>query len=171
MVKSAPGGANPSSPPRCGARTRRGGTCQTPPVRGKKRCRMHGGLSTGPRTPEGLERSRRARWRHGRYSREAREARRIANLETVEAAKERFARESRRGERQSCRDVRRIMRALDRWLPWMNFIQSFHGYADEPHAPGACRREPKSGRRRGSERVPGTSGLSPWIHNVLFRSR
>jgi hypothetical protein len=32
------------------------------------RCRMHGGKSTGPRTPEGLERSRRANWRHGNYS-------------------------------------------------------------------------------------------------------
>jgi len=32
---------------------------------------VHGGASTGPRTPEGLERSRRARWKHGRYSREA----------------------------------------------------------------------------------------------------
>jgi hypothetical protein len=36
------------------------------------RCRMHGGPSTGPRTPEGLERSRRAAWIHGRYSAEAR---------------------------------------------------------------------------------------------------
>jgi hypothetical protein len=34
------------------------------------RCRMHGGMSTGPRTPEGLERSRHARWKHGAYSRE-----------------------------------------------------------------------------------------------------
>jgi hypothetical protein len=32
------------------------------------RCRLHGDLSTGPRTPEGLERSRRARWKHGFYS-------------------------------------------------------------------------------------------------------
>jgi hypothetical protein len=30
-----------------------------------------GGKSTGPRTPEGLERSKRARWKHGYYSREA----------------------------------------------------------------------------------------------------
>jgi len=29
---------------------------------------MHGGKSTGPRTPDGLARSRRARWKHGRYS-------------------------------------------------------------------------------------------------------
>jgi hypothetical protein len=35
------------------------------------RCRMHGGASTGPRTPEGLARSRRARWKHGLYSAEA----------------------------------------------------------------------------------------------------
>ena len=29
---------------------------------------MHGGASTGPRTAEGLERSRQARLKHGRYS-------------------------------------------------------------------------------------------------------
>jgi hypothetical protein len=27
------------------------------------RCKVHGGKSTGPRTPEGLERSRRANWK------------------------------------------------------------------------------------------------------------
>jgi hypothetical protein len=42
------------------------------------RCRMHGGKSTGPRTAEGLERSRRARWRHGHYSAEAKAERREA---------------------------------------------------------------------------------------------
>ena len=31
---------------------------------------MHGGKSTGPRTPEGLERSRKARWVHGERSAE-----------------------------------------------------------------------------------------------------
>jgi hypothetical protein len=35
------------------------------------RCKVHGGKGTGPRTPEGLERSRRANWKHGHYSREA----------------------------------------------------------------------------------------------------
>jgi hypothetical protein len=32
------------------------------------RCRMHGGTSTGPRTPQGLERCRRANLKHGLYS-------------------------------------------------------------------------------------------------------
>ncbi len=39
--------------PRCGARTRCGGACRQPAMT-NGRCRMHGGLSTGPRTPEGL---------------------------------------------------------------------------------------------------------------------
>jgi hypothetical protein len=29
--------------PRCGARTRDGDACRSPAMRGKKRCRMHGG--------------------------------------------------------------------------------------------------------------------------------
>lgn len=33
------------SPSACGAKTRAGGRCKNQPVRGKKRCRMHGGLS------------------------------------------------------------------------------------------------------------------------------
>lgn len=44
------------------------------------RCRCHGGKSTGPRTPEGLERSRRATWKHGRRSRQATEERRRARV-------------------------------------------------------------------------------------------
>jgi hypothetical protein len=31
--------------------------CRNWPIRGKKRCRLHGGLSTGPTTPEGLART------------------------------------------------------------------------------------------------------------------
>ena len=57
--------------PRCGARAKRTGK----PCRGAAmpngRCKLHGGKSTGPRTPEGLERSRRANWKHGHFSREA----------------------------------------------------------------------------------------------------
>jgi hypothetical protein len=38
---------------RCGARTRAGGPCQRPPIRGRKRCRLHGALSPGaPRGPK-----------------------------------------------------------------------------------------------------------------------
>jgi hypothetical protein len=42
----------------CGARTRsrNGAPCQCKVVPGRTRCRLHGGLSTGPRTPEGKAR-------------------------------------------------------------------------------------------------------------------
>jgi len=50
--------------PRCGARTRAGGCCRQPAM-ANSRCRMHGGLSTGPCTPEGLARCRATRLVHG----------------------------------------------------------------------------------------------------------
>jgi hypothetical protein len=53
--------------PRCGARTRTGCSCRQPAM-ANGRCRMHGGMSTGPRTAEGRERCRRARFTHGGYS-------------------------------------------------------------------------------------------------------
>ena len=37
-------------------------------MRTKRRCRMHGGRSTGPRRAAGLARVRAARTQHGRYS-------------------------------------------------------------------------------------------------------
>ena len=65
-------GATPGdflSAPRCGARTRAGGCCRQPAMR-NGRCRMHGGLSTGPRTAEGRARCAAARRTHGFYSAE-----------------------------------------------------------------------------------------------------
>jgi hypothetical protein len=57
---------------RCGAnRKHDGGPCQGPAM-ANGRCRLHGGKSTGPRTAEGLARTRRANWKHGHYSAEAR---------------------------------------------------------------------------------------------------
>lgn len=53
---------------KCGARTRRGTPCQCKAIRTKRgamRCRLHGGLSTGPRTIEGRARiseAMRQRW-------------------------------------------------------------------------------------------------------------
>ncbi len=37
----------------CGAKTKAGHPCRAMKVQGCKRCKWHGGLSTGPRTPEG----------------------------------------------------------------------------------------------------------------------
>ncbi len=52
--------------PRCGAQTRDGDPCRAPVVRGKQRCRMHGGAE-GSGAP-------RANWnarKHGVFTREA----------------------------------------------------------------------------------------------------
>jgi len=57
--------------PRCGARSKRTGKPCRAAAMPNGRCKLHGGKSTGPRTPEGLERSRQANWKHGCYSREA----------------------------------------------------------------------------------------------------
>lgn len=49
----------------CGAKTRKGTPCRAKPIPGKARCKFHGGLSTGPRTPEGKARiadAQRRRW-------------------------------------------------------------------------------------------------------------
>ncbi len=64
-----------SKAPRCGARTRRGTACESPAMP-NGRCRLHGGRSTGPKTPEGIERIRRATMKHGRYSQAAKAERR-----------------------------------------------------------------------------------------------
>ncbi len=55
--------------PACGARTRGGSPCRNLPMR-NGRCRMHGGASTGARTPAGLERVRTVGLVHGGRSRE-----------------------------------------------------------------------------------------------------
>jgi hypothetical protein len=52
--------------PVCGARNRQGKPCAVRVEPGKRRCRFHGGLSTGPRTAEGRARiaqAQRRRWR------------------------------------------------------------------------------------------------------------
>ena len=57
---------------RCNAKTRNGNKCKAFPMK-NGRCRMHGGKSTGPKTKEGLARSRRANFKHGKYSIESKE--------------------------------------------------------------------------------------------------
>ena len=52
--------------PRCHARTRCGTPCQSPTVRGKVRCRMHGGTDG-----IGAPRGNRNALKHGRYTAEA----------------------------------------------------------------------------------------------------
>jgi hypothetical protein len=48
--------------PRCGARTRKGTPCLAPAVKGKRRCRMHGGA-------EGAPKGNKNTLKHGLYTR------------------------------------------------------------------------------------------------------
>lgn len=51
-------------PGACGAKTRGGGKCKKAPLEGKKRCRLHGGLSTGNPKAKGNK----SAIKHGFYS-------------------------------------------------------------------------------------------------------
>jgi uncharacterized protein YjcR len=51
--------------PRCGAKVRSGGSCRAPAVRGKGRCRMHGG-APGSGAPKRNQNAR----KHGRFTRD-----------------------------------------------------------------------------------------------------
>ena len=70
----------------CLAKTKSGTPCQKHPIVGKSRCRLHGGLSTGPRTPEGKAACVAAHWKHGQRSKAYVEARKQiwAELRRVE---------------------------------------------------------------------------------------
>lgn len=68
--------------PRCGARTRMGTLCKAPAVRGKKRCRMHGGAK-GSGAPEGNQNA----LKHGNYTAEAQEFRKYVR-ELLKSGKE-----------------------------------------------------------------------------------
>ena len=52
------------APRLCGARTRSGGACQNSALPGKRRCKFHGGASTGARSEDGKARQRQGRDRY-----------------------------------------------------------------------------------------------------------
>src|ERR1700683_5362927 len=56
---------NPNLAPRCGAKARTTGLACRAPAMPNGRCRMHGGRSAGPRTPDGFANLARARTTHG----------------------------------------------------------------------------------------------------------
>ena len=62
--------------PRCGAQTRAGTPCRSPAMKNRRRCRLHGGLSTG--APRGAGNGM---WKHGRRSIETIERRREMTAE------------------------------------------------------------------------------------------
>lgn len=59
---------------RCNAQSKRTGVqCKAPAIRGKSKCKFHGGLSTGPRTQKGRNRCAQAKLVHGRQTKEMRQ--------------------------------------------------------------------------------------------------
>ena len=56
-----------STNPLCGAKTRSGKPCEKFPLASKRRCRLDGGLSTGPKTEAGRAAIAAAHYKHGRY--------------------------------------------------------------------------------------------------------
>lgn len=66
---------------RCQARSsRKKQQCGKPAIRSKNVCDTHGGLSTGPRTQEGVKRIQNAHWKHGNDTKDARAERRRKSL-------------------------------------------------------------------------------------------
>jgi hypothetical protein len=80
--------ANMAKAPRCGARTRTGRPCRQAAVKGRARCRMHGGAK-GSGGPSG---ARNGNFKHGLWTRESKHLRSAT--------------------RRKLRDVRRFLREL-----------------------------------------------------------
>lgn len=70
--------------PVCGAKNRRGEACGNWPM-ANGRCRYHGGLSTGPKTPEGIAKIKAATTKHGAYTADARLFRAMVRLLKAES--------------------------------------------------------------------------------------
>ena len=58
---------------RCGAKTRAGPPCKKPAMRGKARCQLHGGKSTGAKTAAGRAKLSALHLKHGRCTTAAKE--------------------------------------------------------------------------------------------------
>ena len=77
---------------RCGAKTRAGTPCQNPAIKDRSRCKLHGGKSTGPRTPEGKARVIAAHTKHGRRSKAH-----VEKVKAINAELRRITHELKRG--------------------------------------------------------------------------
>jgi hypothetical protein len=73
----------------CSAKSKRSQErCRNPAIKGKTKCKHHGGRSTGCKTPEGKARQIAANTKHGRETRAIREERSAKLAELYELEKE-----------------------------------------------------------------------------------
>lgn len=78
----------------CTAKSKRtGNQCRAAAIKGKTKCRTHGGLSTGPKTQAGRDRIAAANTTHGRETRKVRAERKLALIRLADI--DRLAREMR----------------------------------------------------------------------------
>jgi hypothetical protein len=100
---------------RCRAKSKRtGNQCGRPAMAGKWVCGLHGGLSTGPRTPDGRARCAAARTKHGRETRAIRSQRsRDCGYLKSSAARSDLSRD--RGRGAGCRDLDIISGSANDW--------------------------------------------------------
>jgi hypothetical protein len=67
---------------RCQARSSRSKQqCAKPALKNKRVCSTHGGLSTGPKTQEGIKRIQSAHWKHGNETKQAKAERSAKSLQ------------------------------------------------------------------------------------------
>src|SRR5579884_2694240 len=64
--------------PRCGAKTRSGTPCQCPAMRNRRRCKLHGGKSTGWTSEAGFWAIHDAHYKHGYFTKRAKHQRQFS---------------------------------------------------------------------------------------------
>jgi hypothetical protein len=147
-ARSMPAGARGLNPR--GARTRAGYPCRSPAIHGKLRCRMHGGRSPGPRTPDSLPRRRpggRTRVRDARTTR--------GNYGADARAENRF--------RLTMLRISRVDIALDRYQAHLApaFAARLRGHPPEPMPPPRPRGGITAAEDRAMRHAVAAS-LAPW---------
>ena len=148
---------NPDLAPRCGAKARTTGCPCPAPAMPSGRCRMHGGKSTGPRTPQGFADLARAHTTHGNHTaaaRAKREGTAIIRTRTMLAATQVRAPTAVKVRVKRGPDELALPHALRAAVPPNQDRPRCDAYLRSP-VPRAASRTAAKGRAVGSRRDPG----------------